>query len=102
LNDNPPLALKKAVHVTDPSALENLATQLDSLPPYPVHIGFCPNDDGSFYQVDLDYVVGGGTSLRIKARGCQAVYEGESKKPIAWALSGPPGIFNLLTELLAA
>lgn len=101
VNDNPPLALKKMVHVTDPSALENLAMQLDSLPPYPVHRGSCPNDDGSSYLVDLNYVVGGGTSLRIHATGCQAVYEGESTKPIAWALDGPPGIFKFFTELLA-
>jgi len=101
VNDNPPLAVKKTVHVTDPGALENLATQLDSLPPYPVHTGSCPTDDGSFYLVDVDYVAGGGTSLRINARGCQAVYEGGSTKPIAWALTGPPGIFSLLTDLLA-
>lgn len=47
------------------------------------------------------YVVAGDTSLRINARGCEAVYEDESKKPIAWALQTPPGIFDLLTELLA-
>lgn len=101
VNDNPALALKKTVHISDPSALENLATQLDSLPPYPSHTGSCPNDDGSYYLVDLNYAVGGGTSLRINAMGCQAVYEDKLKKPIAWALHGPPGVFSLLNALLA-
>jgi hypothetical protein len=101
VNDNPPLSVKKTVHISDPTALENLATQLDSLPPYPVHIGSCPNDDRSFYLVDLNYVGGGGTALRINASGCQAVYEGGSKKPIAWALNGQPGIFSVLSDLLA-
>jgi hypothetical protein len=101
LNDNPPLGLRKAIHITDSTALENLAMQLDSLPPYPTGIFNCPLDDGSYYLIDLNYAVGGDTSLKINAKGCQAVYVGESKKPVAWTLQAPTSIFGLLAELLA-
>lgn len=100
LNDNPPLALKKEAHIIDAAALENLATQLDSLPPFPTGTIYCPNDDGSYYLVELDYATGGSTSLKISARGCTGVYVNGLRKPTAWAMSGPVNIFPLLNSLL--
>ncbi|MGA7912645.1 MAG: hypothetical protein WCC30_14030 [Candidatus Dormiibacterota bacterium] len=100
LNDNPPLALKKETQIIDAAALENLATQLDSLPPFPTGTIYCPNDDGSYYLVELDYATGGSTSLKIDARGCTGVYVNGLKKPTAWALSGTVNIFLLLNSLL--
>jgi hypothetical protein len=100
LNDNPPLALKKEAHIIDAAALVNLATQLDSLPSYPTGTIFCPNDDGSYYLVELDYATGGSTSLTINARGCTGVYMNGLKKPTAWALAGRVDIFPLLNSLL--
>jgi hypothetical protein len=50
--------------------------------------------------VELDYVVGGNTSLKINARGCQGVYVDGSAKAVAWALPGTVNIFRVLTSLL--
>src|ERR1700680_3578179 len=49
----PGLGLKRQVRVTDQKVLENLAMQLDSLPPMPPGGFYCPNDDGSYYTVRL-------------------------------------------------
>jgi hypothetical protein len=100
LNDNPPFALRREAHIVDASALENLATQLDSLPPFPPGTVNCPNDDGSYYLVELEYATGGSTSLEINARGCNGVYVNGLKKPTASALSGPVNTFPLLNSLL--
>lgn len=99
-NDNPPLALKKEAHFIDAATLENLATQLDSLPPFPTGTILCPNDDGSYYLVELDYATGGSTALKINAGGCTGVYVNGLKKPTAWALSAAAHIFPLLDALL--
>ncbi len=100
LNDNPPLALRKDAHIVDAAALERLATELDSLPPVPPGTFNCPNDDGSYYVVELDYATGGSTSLRINASGCKGVYLNGLKNPTAWALTGTVNIFPLLYSLL--
>jgi hypothetical protein len=100
LNDDPPLGLKKEIRISDPRTLENLATALDSLPPFPPGTISCPLDDGSYYLVQLNYIVGGNASLKINARGCQGVYLDASTKPIAWALPATVNIFNVLTTVL--
>ena len=100
LNDNPPMALKMEMHITDAATLENLARQLGSLPPYPLGTFNCPFDDASYYVVDLNYATGGDTSLKINARGCAGVYVNGLKKPTAWAKPGQVDIFQLLDSLL--
>ncbi len=100
LNDDPPHALKKEIRITDPIALRNLATELDSLPPFPQGTISCPLDDGSYYSVQLDYLAGGITLLNINARGCQGVYVDGSAQAGAWALPGTVDIFKVFASFL--
>lgn len=102
LNSNPPFALKREAHIIDPTSLGALATQLDSLPSFtPTRDLNCPNDDGAFYQVELDYPSEGATMLKINSYGCAGVYVNGLKKPTAQALSGRVNIFPLLNSLLS-
>jgi len=100
LNDSPPLGLKRQVRVTDQKVLENLAMQLDSLPPMPPGGFYCPNDDGSYYTVRLVYDVGGDESLKISASGCQEVYVNGMSTATAWALPNHGAIYSVLNSLL--
>jgi hypothetical protein len=108
LNDNPPLSLRKSVHITDQIAVAQVVKELGLLPPYPTDTFHCPMNDGSYYAIDLHYAAGGDTTLKVDAEGCQAVYMDDSKRPIAWVpvepqctdCAGPPGIFTLFMTLL--
>jgi hypothetical protein len=102
-NDNPPLALRKSIRVTDPNALGQLVQELNPLPPFPTPFPRdllpCPMNDGSYYLIDLHYLAGGDATIKVDATGCQAVYLGETKQAAAWAANAP-GLFTLLGGLL--
>lgn len=101
LNDTPALGLKKHVHITDQAALQGLASQLDSLPPFPTGTMFCPMDDGSYYLVDFTY---GADSvdypMKVGARGCQGVYIFGLDRAGAWAGATSPDIVDTLASLV--
>ena len=99
LNDRPPLALRKSVRVTDPIELGHLVQELNALPPFPANPMNCPLDDGSYYVIVLNYPAGGDTTIKADAKGCQALFLGDSKQPAAWAAKAPD-FFPLLAGLL--
>ncbi len=99
LNDNPPLALRKSIRVTDPNALGQLVQELNPLPPFPRDLLPCPVNDGSYYRIDLHYMAGGDATIKVDATGCQAVYLGETKQAAAWAANAH-GLFTLLGGFL--
>jgi hypothetical protein len=99
LNDHPPLGLLASIHISDSSHISHLVHELNTLPAYPSGTVFCPMDDGSYFALAFSYGDGTSTTVRVDARGCQAVYVGGSKQRVAWAAKSPE-LFDTLRGLL--
>ena len=100
LNDRPPLGLLASIHVSDSSQISQLVHELNALPAYPSGTIHCPLDDGSYFAMVFSYGDGTSTMVKVGARGCQGVYVGGSKQPVAWAVKSPE-LFDTLRRLLA-
>src|ERR1700681_3208329 len=57
--------LRKAVTVTDPVELSQLALELDALPPFPAEPILCPLGEGAYYLIALHYL--GDRDMTLKA-----------------------------------
>ena len=99
LNDTPQFRLRKAVTVTDPVELGQLAKELDALPPFPATPMFCPFGEGAYYLIALHYLGGGDMTLKAQDRGCETIFLAPSNRPVAWAATSP-GFYPLLAGLL--
>jgi hypothetical protein len=99
VNDNPPLALRKSIHITDPNALRRLGLELSGLQSAPGDAVSCPMDDGSYYLIQLRYSSGSDATIRLQATGCQLLFLGGSTQAAAWGANAP-GLFALLADLL--
>ena len=100
LNDQPPLGLVASIHVSDSSQISQLARELNTLPPYPSGTMHCPMDDGSYFAMVFSYGDGTSTTVKVEATGCQGVYVGGSKQPVAWTATSP-ALLETLRGLLA-
>ena len=98
LNDQPSLGLVASTHVSDSLQISRLVHELNTLPAYPSGTVFCPMDDGSYFALAFSYGDGTRTMVKVDARGCQAVYVGGSKQPVAWAAKSPE-LFDTLRGL---
>jgi hypothetical protein len=100
LNDQPPLGLKSWVQITDAAAISKLVRDLNALPPFPGGI-FCPEDDGSYFELIFTYSARTRMDVKVEARGCGEVYVGGSTQAVAWTLTSPAFI-DALSGLVAA
>ena len=100
LNDQPPLGLLASIHISDSSKVSQLAHELNTLPAFPSGAMNCPMDDGSYYALVFSFGDETSIAIKIEARGCQGVYVGGSKQPVAWAAKSPE-LFDTLKGLLA-
>ncbi len=100
LNDQPPLGLLESIQVSDSSQISQLVHELNTMPAYPSGTMFCPMDDRSYFAMAFSYRDGTSPMVKVEARGCQGVYVGGSKQPVAWAAKSPE-LFDILKELLA-
>lgn len=100
LNDQPPLGLIASIHISDSSKISQLAHELNMLPAFPSGAMNCPMDDGSYYALIFSYGDGTSTAIKAEARGCQGVYVGGTKQPVAWAAKSPD-LFDTVRGLLA-
>jgi hypothetical protein len=57
-------------------------------------------DDGSYFAMVFSYGDGTNVMVKVEARGCQGMYVGGSKQPVAWAAKSPE-LFDTLKRLLA-
>jgi hypothetical protein len=99
LNDQPPLGLVASIQISDLSQISQLVHELNTLPAYPSGAMFCPMDDGSYFALAFSYRDRTSTMVTVDARGCQPVYVGGSKQPVAWAAKSPE-LFDMLRGLL--
>lgn len=99
LNDQPPLGQLESIQVSDSSQISQLVHELNTLPAYPRGTMLCPMDDGSHFAMVFSYGDGTSTMVKAEARGCQGVYVGGSKQPVAWAAKSPE-LFDILRGLL--
>jgi hypothetical protein len=60
----------------------------------------CRMDDGSYYALVFSFGDGTSIAIKVEARGCQGVYVGGSKQPVAWSAKSPE-LFDTLKGLLA-
>jgi hypothetical protein len=98
VHDLPPLGLQRSVNTNNPMAITQLAREVNVLPGYPRGI-FCPDGDGSFYEVVFSYADGTSINADVEVTGCQAVYVGGWEWPAAWA-NRSPMLFTTLKALL--
>jgi hypothetical protein len=99
LNDTPQFRLRKAVTVTGPIELSQLAQELDALPPFPAAPMLCPFGEGAYYLIALHYISGGDVTVKAEDRGCETISLAPSNRAVAWAAT-TPGFYPLLAELL--
>ncbi len=99
LNDQPPLGRLESIQVSDTSQISQLVHELNTLPAYPSGTMLCPMDDGSHFAMVFSYGDGTSTMVTVEANGCQGVYVGGSKQPVAWAAKSPE-LFDMLRGLL--
>ena len=99
LNDTPQFRLRKAVTVTDPVELSQLALELDALPPFPAEPILCPLGEGAYYLIALHYLGDRDMTLKAEDRGCETVSLLPSNRAVAWAAT-TPGFYPLLNGLV--
>jgi hypothetical protein len=98
LNDQPPMGLQRIVQVHDPLVIGRVQRELADLRPFPSDAMGCPFDDGSFFQIRLEFVSAAPVVYKVEARGCQGVYMEPSQQPAWWAIDSPLlGDLNALT-----
>jgi hypothetical protein len=100
LNDQPPLGLLASIQVRDSTQISQLVHELNTLPAYPSGTMHCPMDDGSYFALAFSFGDGTSTMVKVEARGCQGVYVGGSKQPVAWPATSP-ALLETLRGLVA-
>ena len=78
----------RVMTITDTKEVAKLASDANSLPPFPKGGFACPNSDGSYYQVRFAFKNGDLRTLFVDRTGCQGVgFDEQRDYSVVWSMT---------------